>query len=69
MGEVGLNYCRSHSCADSNRVEYHDAKLRNRKGDSLWRVKVYNGVAVAREIRKCSKKQTTKEENRRRRSI
>lgn len=50
MGEVGLNYCRSHSCADSNRVEYHDAKLRNRKRDSFWRVKVYNGVAVAREI-------------------
>ena len=50
MGEVGLNYCRSHSCADSNRVEYHYAKLRNRKRDSFWRVKVYNGVAVAREI-------------------
>ena len=50
MGEVGLNYCRSHSCTDSNRVEYHDAKLRNRNGDSFWRVNVYNGIAVAREI-------------------
>ncbi len=50
MGEVGLNDCRSHSCADSNRVEYHDSKLRNRKGDRFQRVKVYNGIAVAREI-------------------
>ena len=49
MGEVGLNYCWSHSCADSDRIEYHDAKLRNRKGDSFWRVEMYNGVAVARE--------------------
>lgn len=47
MGEVGLNYCRSHSCADSNCVEYHDAKRRNRKGDSVRRVKVYNETTVA----------------------
>lgn len=40
MGEVGLNYCRSHSSADSYRVEYHDAKRRNRMGDSFRRVKV-----------------------------
>ena len=35
MGEVGLNHCRSHSCANSNCIKYHDAKRRNRKGDSL----------------------------------
>ncbi len=52
MGEVCLNYCRSHSCADSNRVEDHDAKLRNRKDDSFQREKVYNGLAVARETQK-----------------
>ena len=47
MGEVGLNYYRSHSCADSNRVEYHDAKRRNLKGDSVRRVKVCNETTVA----------------------
>ena len=47
MGEVGLNYCRSHSCADSNRIEYHDAKRLNRKSDSFRRVRVYNAMIVA----------------------
>ena len=50
MGEIGLNYCWSHSCASSDRIEYHDVKLRNRMGDNFWRVEMYNGVAVAREI-------------------
>ena len=48
MGEVGLNYCRSHSCADSNRIEYHDGKRLNRKGDSFRKVRVYNTMIVAR---------------------
>ena len=43
MREVGLNYCRSHSCANSNRIEDHDAMLRNRKDDSSGELKCTMG--------------------------
>ena len=56
MGEVGLNYCRGHSCADSNRVEYHDAKRRNRKRDSFRRIKVCSGMTVAGGIQNVHRK-------------